>query len=513
MWTLQYFATEHFRQFFIGGTPILYTDHKPLTYLFKNRNTTNAKIARWSAKLSKLRAIVEYRAGAKMGPADTFSRMMKGRPERERRDLETPENREHVYHHRGDLQDFEPEDTKERTISLPRAAGIPQQRVTFLKGVATETEDKPESVSDSQQTLVQHGSIVTEEVVNRMEPFQQERIEVLRAAAKEHGHQPEFRVALAFDVTKIEEGIPSETVRVAKSRAHRDPVQVEEGMFPNTAVVWTTIARKRMSEIFSEATGEYVKDEEEEYLCPVECQRRRACRDRAGHNDVDVEEDSKYEVQCVKENLFQGLNELEDKRSGGEIGRRWEELSDKPDMWSNEVDRWDRDTDSDYDSCEESPYDSEVCRVMGEGATAPPGKQPKKPGEDLQVMGEDAADASPFLEEPDFEKWKEIEQKITEITQKRLEDLSPNNDNRLSSEQIDFINALCDPKVSIVVCQGQAGCGKTFTAMLTACLALEAGLLRNVKQTKRLVSTGGVGLGFERGEMADKLKYRCAPTR
>ena len=142
LWTLMHFACEHFRQFFIGGTPTLYTDHKPLTYLFKNRNTTNAKIARWSAKLSKLRANVEYRAGAKMGPADTFSRMMKDRPERARRDLETPENRDPVYHPRGDLQEFEPEDTKERTISLPREAGIPQQRVMFWKGIGAETEQE-----------------------------------------------------------------------------------------------------------------------------------------------------------------------------------------------------------------------------------------------------------------------------------------------------------------------------------------------------------------------------------
>ena len=49
--------------------------------------------------------------------------------------------------------------------------------------------------------------------------------------------------------------------------------------------------------------------------------------------------------------------------------------------------------------------------------------------------------------------------------------------------------------------------------MLTACTAIQAGLLANVKQTKPLVSTGGVGLGYERGEMSDKLKYWCAPAR
>ena len=75
------------------------------------------------------------------------------------------------------------------------------------------------------------------------------------------------------------------------------------------------------------------------------------------------------------------------------------------------------------------------------------------------------------------------------------------------------LNALTNPDVSVIVCQGGAGCGKTYTAMLAACLAVQAGLLQNVKQTKPLVSTGGVGLGYERGEMADKLKYWCAPAR
>ena len=94
-----------------------------------------------------------------------------------------------------------------------------------MKGVVTETEGTPELIPDAQQTLVQQGSIVTEEVANRIELFQQERIEVLRNAAEKHGHQPEFCVALAFDVTKIEEGVPSGADRVATSRAHRKPAE------------------------------------------------------------------------------------------------------------------------------------------------------------------------------------------------------------------------------------------------------------------------------------------------
>ena len=96
-----------------------------------------------------------------MGPADTFSRMMKDRPERARRDLETPENRDPMYQPRGDLQDFEPEDTEECTISLPRKDGKSQQRVMFWKGAGAEIEREAKSKIDTEQTLVQHGSVVT----------------------------------------------------------------------------------------------------------------------------------------------------------------------------------------------------------------------------------------------------------------------------------------------------------------------------------------------------------------
>ena len=115
-----------------------------------------------------------------------------------------------------------------------------------------------------------------------MEPFQRERIEKLSRKAETYGTILEFHVPLAFDVTRVEEGIPSEAVRVEKSRRYRNTLATEAGLgkelFPNTAVVWTTIARKRVSEIFAEATGEYVKVEEEEYLCTIEQQMQHERR-------------------------------------------------------------------------------------------------------------------------------------------------------------------------------------------------------------------------------------------
>ena len=110
-------------------------------------------------------------------------------------------------------------------------------------------------------------------------------------------------------------------------------------------------------------------------------------------------------------------------------------------------------------------------------------------------------------------KWLEVRAEVTKITHERLKQLSPTGDCQLSKDQRSYIESLTDPQVTVVVCQGGAGTGKTYAAMLTACIAVQAGLLANVKQTKPLVSTGGVGLGYERGELSDKLKYWCAPTR
>ena len=110
-------------------------------------------------------------------------------------------------------------------------------------------------------------------------------------------------------------------------------------------------------------------------------------------------------------------------------------------------------------------------------------------------------------------KWLGVRAEVIKITQERLKQLSPTRNCQLSKDQQSYIESLTDPQVTVVVCQGGAGTGKPYTAMLTACIAVQAGLLANVKQTKPLASTGGVGLGHERGDMSDKLKYWCAPAR
>jgi hypothetical protein len=240
-----YFATEHFRHYLVANSIKLYTDHKPLTYLFTTRIQVNSKLARWSAKSSKLKAEVIYRSGATMGPADTFSRVIKGRPEREQRDKETPENRAPVKCPRGQLQEFENEDTEERALSLPRELGIPQQRVTFLKGNAgdevddnsdyeeeenesQEERELEESAEDHKREMMEvsidarsrrrQGQRLTEQQIGLLSTEQKASIEKLRGRALEHGEKPTFHISVDFDVTRAEEAITNEQERLIKRK-------------------------------------------------------------------------------------------------------------------------------------------------------------------------------------------------------------------------------------------------------------------------------------------------------
>jgi predicted ribonuclease YlaK len=69
-------------------------------------------------------------------------------------------------------------------------------------------------------------------------------------------------------------------------------------------------------------------------------------------------------------------------------------------------------------------------------------------------------------------KWLEVRAEVTKITQERLKQLSPTGDCQLSKDQKSYIKSLTDPQVTVVVCQGGAGTGKTYTTMLTACIAV-----------------------------------------
>ena len=106
--------------------------------------------------------------------------------------------------------------------------------------------------------------------------------------------------------------------------------------------------------------------------------------------------------------------------------------------------------------------------------------------------------------------WKLIAEEVKAIATQKIDQVAENEDT--AKENIcKYVDALCDPQIDTVICQGIAGSGKTFTAMLCAFLALRKGLLQEVLHTRPLVSAGGVGVGFEPGTMGQKLSYWTKP--
>ncbi len=512
LWTLTYFATEHFKHYLTSNDVILYTDHKPLTYLFTNRNEKNAKLARWSAKLSKLKATVSYRAGAAMGPADTFSRVIEGRPEKEQRDKETPENRAPIYCDRGPLSKFEPRDTTERNLSLVREAGIPQQRVMFLTtktGTDTSvetTEIEPEDQAEEERI---QGQVLTQEHIDKLRPEQIADIEQLRKTAiKEGQKQPVFRIAVGFNVTEAEDAITTEQDRINRRKemqtikaipAEGEEEKREHQIFPQTAVIWTEVASKTMNKIFKAATGIEPEDEEEEFICRAESSERANRQTR---------QDQKQNLYNAGAGGPQGapkdhINEILACEQSFKDSEDCED-SDYVDDEEERREQWNSYNDKDTLQQGEHTGCNEIARADVRDAHLEQTIDPQ-----IQIK----EGASPQQIKANKKMWEEVKEEVVNITRTRLRQLSKTGEDTLSEEQTAYIASLTDPKVTVVVCQGGAGTGKTYTAILVACIAVQKGLLANIKQTKPLVSTGGVGLGYERGEMADKLKYWCAPAR
>ena len=68
---------------YIGGNPhttLLFTDHKPLVSLFKNKETNNSRQTRWVLLLSMLKVEVIYEPGKKNVLADALSRLKSSNP-------------------------------------------------------------------------------------------------------------------------------------------------------------------------------------------------------------------------------------------------------------------------------------------------------------------------------------------------------------------------------------------------------------------------------------------------
>ena len=72
-----YFALEKLKSYIMGNphTTIIYTDHRPLLGLFKNKEPKNARQTRWCLTASSLGVDIRYEPGKKNVLADALSRM------------------------------------------------------------------------------------------------------------------------------------------------------------------------------------------------------------------------------------------------------------------------------------------------------------------------------------------------------------------------------------------------------------------------------------------------------
>ena len=104
--------------------------------------------------------------------------------------------------------------------------------------------------------------------------------------------------------------------------------------------------------------------------------------------------------------------------------------------------------------------------------------------------------------------WKVIAQEVQQIAEERIDQVDHLPDKRTSNAEMNsYIDALCTPQIDTVICQGLAGSGKTFTAMLCAFMAHRKGLPEEVLHTRPLVSAGRVGIGFKPGSVGQKLAF------
>ena len=72
-----FFSVTKFKSYITGNDfeTILYTDHKPLVGMFKNKEPTDKQLANWVLEFSMLKVVVKYEEGRKNVLADALSRL------------------------------------------------------------------------------------------------------------------------------------------------------------------------------------------------------------------------------------------------------------------------------------------------------------------------------------------------------------------------------------------------------------------------------------------------------
>ena len=120
----------------------------------------------------------------------------------------------------------------------------------------------------------------------------------------------------------------------------------------------------------------------------------------------------------------------------------------------------------------------------------------------------DTSNLNPLYTPDGLMQWEIIGKEVTHISNAAIDKVSELQNKRTAKEEMaKYIESLCNPDIDTVVCQGVTGSGETFTAMLCAFMALQKGLLEEVLHTRPLVSTGGVGIGYEPGSVGRKLVF------
>ena len=139
------------------------------------------------------------------------------------------------------------------------------------------------------------------------------------------GEKSIFHTSVDFNVTRAEESITNEQERLIRRKEFqqrklagaciteaevntadradlKDKGEKDKRFFPPTAMVWTTIQKAEMKDIFFNATGAYPKEEEEEFLCRAEARKFNLWDDGKTGDKVEVlqveGECSMYRPEC-----------------------------------------------------------------------------------------------------------------------------------------------------------------------------------------------------------------------
>jgi site-specific DNA-cytosine methylase/exonuclease III len=513
-------GAEYYDQWLKMGHAVFCTDHNPLIGLAKaGSRSTNSKLARWAGKLAKwANAIVSYRAGVCIGLADTFSRLIY--PAKE----ETPDNYDSLT---VDRQGFEPLENTDTPGGQGRLFGLPMQRLSMLRPpqgqawVAAEEAFRKATLEEQQSAPALHNKNMIQEVkTETKDQFQKRKdwfesghltpelaVRVIELAAQQ-GQWPGVTaeqlgdgacyVTRWLDTTKLDKYIDNASLSPSSggcgnSMSSRMKAQ-GEGIIPEpdsdyeddelqeAIIVWREIKQQTIPELIQEATGHAPDQEEVEYLCNLgkgqlnfnSRNDPQAYKDRVTSciSGDCIDEDSDYE-EDYEEDIEQAV--IHDTRYNQ---RDW--------GWCNHLQN------PDQHSHLEGGDDIGFCNNITEPLSeATPGHLSPT----LELWGE----------------WETARQQAEAITKAHCEERDVNG-GEIPHTLREYISALCDPRVTTLICQGAAGSGKTYTASLVSTLLLAQGLTHRLYHTKPLVSAGGASVGFEKGSMQDKLKYWTKPA-